>query len=127
MKINLRDGAAAHLVAVIQNRNYQMGYREPPSDAVGEILRIAKTNLPEGWRRAPLVLIGYERGELNELLKSKKIPPVLCVGLFYSIRGGTGKEGRASYLYVVWLQSELAPHISGENQAAFAEINWPLE
>lgn len=103
-----------------------MGYRQPPSDATDEILRIARGYLPkDSWRSAPLLLIGHEREALNELLRARKLPEVLCIGLFYSLRGGTGKDGKASYLYVVWLQNDFVPHMSAENQAAFAEITWP--
>lgn len=126
MKHSLNDGSFAHLLAIIQNREYRMGYRQPPPDATEEILRIAKGYLPkDNWRSAPLLLIGQEREGLNDLLCTRKLPEVLCVGLFYSVRGGIGKDGKASYLYVVWLQNDFIPHMSAENQTAFAQIQWP--
>jgi hypothetical protein len=126
MKFVLNDGSVAHLVSVVQNRNYQVGYREIPSDATEEILRIATSQIPkDSWRSAPFVLIGQERENLNTLLRSKKLPSVLCVGLFYSIRGGSGSQGKPSYVYVAWLQDELVPHMDASNQAALAAMKWP--
>ena len=57
MKFALNDGSVAHLVSVVQNRNYQVGYREVPSDATEEILRIARSQIPKDWRSAPVALI----------------------------------------------------------------------
>ena len=126
MTYSLADGSAAHLVAIVQNRNYQIGYQEVPADAEEEILRIARAHLAkEWWRPAPMMVVGQEREALNALLRGRNLPAVLCIGLFYSIRGGTGRDGHASHLYVVWLQEELLPYLSEGNQAAFARINWP--
>lgn len=126
MKYFLNDGSVAHLVAIIQNRNYQIGYRQTPSNAAEEILRIARGHVPKDyWGEAPFLLIGHEPESLNSLLRSRKLPGVLCVGLFYSIRGGVGKEGTAIYLCLVWLQEDLLPYMSPENQSAFEKIEWP--
>jgi hypothetical protein len=126
MKYLLEDDSVAHLVSITQNRNYLPGYRELPPDGIIEIIRLAGMNIPkDSWRPAPMLFIGMTPEVATDLLRSKKLPEVLCVGLFYSIRGGTGQKGKASYLYVVWLQEEFLPHISAANQAAFARIKWP--
>jgi len=114
------------MVAIIQNRDYRSGYREVPSDATDEILRIANEHIPKSrWRPAPLVIIGVKSDELNALLRTRKLPAVLNVGLFYSIHDEHGKGNHASYLTVVWLQDDFLPYMSASNLAAFGEVEWP--
>jgi hypothetical protein len=125
MKYLLSDGKYAHLKSIVQTSAHLRDYLDLPKDAVEEIKHIAHAHLPSNcWRKAPLVLLGYESNDLNELMRNKKLPPILCIGEFVSYRMHDEQSANASFLYVVWLQDEFAPHMSDGNQTLFKRLDW---
>jgi hypothetical protein len=125
MKYLLNDGKYAHLKSIIQTSEHLRDYLDLPKDSVEEIKRIAQAHLtPNCWRKAPLVFIGYESEDLKELMRTKKLPPILCIGEFVSYRMRDEQSANASFLYVVWLQDEFEPHMSDGNQELFKRLDW---
>jgi hypothetical protein len=125
LKYSLNDGTFAHLHSIIQTSDYRRDYLQQPPNAVDEILRIAKMHLsPNCWRPAPLLMINADPDRIGELMRQRKLPPVMCVGEFVSYRKRSGKSDKAVFLHIVWLQEDLVPHISPNNEAALSQIDW---
>lgn len=123
MKFPLNDGTTAHLHGIVQSSVHLRDYLEQPKDAEAELKRIALTLLPPvAWRRAPMVLLHGGEVSLAELIRSKNLPMLMCVGEFVSYRGNRHK---GMTLYVVWLQEDFAPHMNPSVQQIFAGIKWP--
>jgi hypothetical protein len=125
MKFTLNDGTHVHLWGIVQTANYRRDYIGMPADAEEEIKRIAQLHLPPNcWRSAPLILITADQKKLNELMQSKKLPTIMCVGQFLTYRKRDDAKPKPIYFYVIWLQEEFAPHMSEENEMIFRQINW---
>lgn len=123
-RYELADGTFALLHAIVQTANYRRGYLQPPADAEEEIKRLAKLQLSTDWRSAPLVLLSPGKATLEDLMSTKQLPTVLCVGEFVSYRGGRGTGGKPVYVYVAWVQEELEPHMDDSNRDLFSRLNW---
>ena len=124
MKITLADNTYAHLWGIVQSCDYRRDYLKLPPNAGEEIKRIAQTFQPLTWRSAPLVLLAAENNALNELMRRKKLPPVMCLGEFVSYRKHDDERTNPLFLHVIWLQEDFAPHMSPENEALFRLIKW---
>ena len=125
MKFPLEDGTSAFLKGIVQSSDYRRDYQKIPDDAAEEIKRIAETYLPSScWRPAPLLLIGANNENLNKLMRSKRLPLILCVGEFVSYRKRRNGSDKAVFLRVVWLQEEFLPYMNACNGAAFRKIEW---
>ena len=119
----LDDGTAAHLQFFLQNRVYQIPYLTPPPDPLAELERIARQFV---CNRAkwPMLIIGLEGLPLMELLLKGHLPSVMCVGEFISMRPLLDGDMKAIFLNVVWLQENMTPHMSAENEQCFRKIDW---
>lgn len=126
MMFALADGTKAHLWGIVQNGSYGRPYLEPPKDAVGEMLRLATLHLsPKCWAPAPMLFIGMEPERVDDLLRRRKLPLVMCIGQFDSMRRVPDERlPRRAFLTVVWLQEDFLPYFSPENEAAFARIEF---
>lgn len=125
MKFSLADGTVAFLNGIVQTGKYHRDYKELPPDAVEEVKRLATLHLPEScWRAAPMLLIGVDPESLNDLMRRKRLPRVMCVAEFVSYRDPSGKLSKPVFLNIVWLQNDFLPYFSPENEAAFRQIEW---
>lgn len=123
-RFELADGSHALMHAIVQTANYRRGYLEWPTDAEEEIERIAKLQLSPEWRAAPIVLLSPGKAALDEMMKTKNLPTVLCVGEFVSYRGGDSGLGKPLFRYVAWLQEEIEPYMDARNRELFFHLDW---
>ncbi len=125
LKYLLKDGTFAHLHSIIQTSDYRRDYLKQPPNAVDEIMRIAQKHLaPDCWRTAPLLMLNADLDRLGELMRQRKLPAVMCVGEFLSYRKRDGESNKPVFLHIVWLQNDLVPHMSPENEEALTKIDW---
>ncbi len=71
-----------------------------------------------------MVLIGVDPADIDEQMRARKLPRVMCVAEFISYRQREQGVLKPQWLYVVWLQEEMQPYFSASNHQAFRQIDW---
>ena len=121
MIFDLADETKANLIKIIQLKEYWVGFDRRLEDPAAEMIRLAQLHKPGIWLHFPMVAIGVE-GKPTDYIWRRQ-PGVLCFGEFMSMRQ-RGNDSKAFWLQVVWMQDNFAPHMSDENRASFARLDW---